>query len=100
MKKILSNIISSNYITKFDRYVVELGIKGEPKKTAWLTEKQMINLQNCFNKTPKGYSTGNISIVGVFNEKGYYSYSKVVEHEKERYFTIPKQYDLNDLLDE
>jgi preprotein translocase subunit SecA len=99
MEKLITNIIKKQYIKKINRYIIELGIKDEAKRIIWLTEKQMINLKNCFNETKNGYSDKNISIIGIWNDKGYFSYSKIEHHKQEKLFTLPKQYNLDDLID-
>jgi hypothetical protein len=96
-KKLLTNIISRKYVAKVNKHIVEIGIKDEPKATIWLTEKQMSNLLLCFEQVPKGYSTKDVSVIGFWNEKGYYAYSKVIHHKKERYFKEPVQQDVSDL---
>lgn len=94
---LLTNIISKRYIEKVNKYVVEIGIKDKQKKSIWLTEKQMINLQNCFDQTPKGYSDKNISIIGVWNEKNYFAFSRIERHEKCRVFNTPVEQNVEDL---
>ncbi|WP_142415386.1 hypothetical protein [Hathewaya massiliensis] len=100
MLKRFTNIISKQHVTKLNKYVVEIGMDGEPKERLWLTEKQMINLNSCFEETPKGYSNGDISVIGVFNDNGYYAYAKVVKHKKPKYFNVPKEHDLSDLMED
>ncbi|WP_019779147.1 hypothetical protein [Streptococcus sobrinus] len=96
-RKRLTNVISKKYITKFDKYVVELGIYDEPKVTVWLTEKQVDNLDYCFDQTKLGYSDKNISVYGIWSEKGYFAYSEVVRHEQSKQFRLPQEQDVSDL---
>ncbi|MDT8718263.1 hypothetical protein IAI10_16470 [Clostridium sp. 19966] len=98
--KVLTTIISKRYVEKVGKYIVEIGILNEPKSIIWLTEKQMINLINSFNSTPKGYSNSDVFVVGVFNDNRYFCYSKAIKHKKERVFTVPKEYDLRELIDD
>lgn len=97
IEKRLTNIISEKYIAKLHKYVVELGIDGESKQTIWLTEEQMINLHRCFYETPKGFSNKDVSVMGIWNECGYYVYSRVWHHEQPKLFREPRQLDLADL---
>jgi hypothetical protein len=96
--EVLNNIISARYIPKVNKYIVV--VMGELKHKLWLTEKQMINLQNCFDETPKGYSNKYISVCGHWNSKGYYMYSTVEKRNKENLFNPPSEYNLNDLRDD
>lgn len=100
MLKRFTNIISKQHVTKLNKYVVEIGMDGEPKERLWLTQKQMFNLASCFEETSNGYSNKDISVVGVFNDNGYYAYAKVVRHKREKMFKVPKEHDLSDLLDD
>lgn len=98
-KKRLTNIIDMRYVKKVGKYVVELGIHNEPKKTVWLSEKQAINLNNCFDETKNGYSNKDVSVYGHWNERGYYAYTSVVHHKQQKIFKEPFQHDLSDLKD-
>lgn len=89
---IITNIITCKFIPKVGKYVVELGIRGEKKRKAWLTEKQLINLEICLDRA-KGKEA---RVIGYWN-KGYYAYSRV---EFGREFKMPPQYNLDDLKEE
>lgn len=95
--RVITNIISSRYVPKIGRHIVELGIQDEEKEKAWLTERQLVNLELCFERTPKGYSSKKVRVIGYWNEKGYYAYSKV---ETGPEFNMPPQYNLDDLKEE
>lgn len=97
-EKVIHTIISSKYIKKVNKYVVELAIIDEKKQTVWLTEKQMINLEICFDSVGE-YSNKSSSVVSFWNKNGYYAFSKVVRHYKKHVFIEPKQHDLSDLLE-
>lgn len=96
-KKRLNNIISIKYIKKVGKYVVELAICNEPKEVVWLSEKQMINLNNCFDETKNGFSNKDVSVFGHWNEKGYYAYTSVLHHKQPKRFKEPAQRDTSDL---
>lgn len=99
-EKIITNIISIKYVEKINKYLVEIGILNEPKMKVWLTDKQMINLKNNFDMTRKSYSNKNEIVTAVFNEKGYYAYSKFYKVKQKRLFKVPKEMDLSDLIDD
>lgn len=80
-----------------DKYVVDIGIYNEPKQTVWLTEKQMINMDNCFNETKNGFSNKDVSVYGHWNDRGYYTYTSVKHHKQPKVFKEPTQYDVSDL---
>jgi hypothetical protein len=94
---VITHIISSKFISNVGKYVVELGIRGEKKRKEWLTEKQMINLEICFDRTRNGRSDKEARVIGYWNDKGYYAYSRV---EFGREFKVPPQYNLDDLKEE
>lgn len=97
MEKRIFNIISRRYVPKVNKYVVELGFHREAKQTVWLTERQLEVLLYCFEQTKKGYFDKNKSVIGVWNEKGYFAYAKVIEHIQPKQFKEPRQHDLSDL---
>lgn len=99
-EKIITNIISTKYITKINKYLVEIGILNEPKMKVWLTNKQLINLKSNFYKTKNSYSNKHEIVTAVFNEQGYYAYSKFYKIKQKRLFNIPKEMDLSDLMDD
>lgn len=96
MKRALSNIISADYVSKFNKYVVRLGVCGESSLTVWLTERQMDELEYAFSKTKKGYSDKRTEIFGVWRGK-YYSHTEVCHYVKT--FRFPVERDLSDLED-
>lgn len=100
MEKRIFDIISHRYIRKYDKYRVELAFTDEPKKTVWLTHRQFANLIYCFDMTRKGYSDKHVSVIGVWNENGYYAYTKVLKHPQYKQFKQPREYDLSDLEEE
>lgn len=97
MEKTIFGIISHRYIRKYDKYRVELAFINEPKKTVWLTHNQFANMTFCFDMTRKGYSDKHVSVIGVWNDKGYYAYTKVIKHPQYKSFKQPYQYDLSNL---
>lgn len=99
-KKLLNNIIDINYVKKVEKYVVNIAICDEPKQKVWLTEKQMINLNNCFDETKSGYSDRNVSVYGHWNDNGYYAYTSVLHHEQPKRFKEPAQRDVSDLWED
>jgi hypothetical protein len=99
MELTITNIINTKWCGNYNKYRVEIGVKDELKRICWLSEKQYDNLYNCFEQTPKGYSNGDMSVIGVFNEKGYLMYSRLDKHQKPRLFKEPPQINLEDLID-
>lgn len=97
-KKRLTNIISDRYVRKVNKYVVELAVYQEPKIKVWLTEKQMINLHNCFSEI--GWNSNkHSSVFAYFNDNGYYAYANISQHPQPRQFKQPFDHDLSDLED-
>lgn len=101
IERIITNIIKSNYIPKYNKYRVEVGIDDEPKKILWLSIKQLELLEYHFESTPKGHSTKNVQVIGVWRENGFYAFSKIYKIKEEKpKFQLPKQYNLDNLNDE
>ena len=98
-ERVITNIISPvNMFPKIGKgTLLSWGIQDEEKEKAWLTERQLVNLELCFERTPKGYSSKKVRVIGHWNEKGYYAYSKV---ETGPEFNMPPQYNLDDLKEE
>lgn len=73
------------WVEKVGKYVVEVEFAGEPKKTLWVTEKQLKGLQNCVDSN--GYANKKIGGYALFNAKGYFicasnSYDWIAEFSK------------------
>lgn len=92
----IESILGYTWVPKAGKYIVRLGHKGEPAEKAWMTEKQLGQLEAVFAKTPRGHSSSRLQVVGVYNDRGYYMYSRL----EKQPFTEPVQYDLKDLVDE
>lgn len=91
----ISHVIGYHEAGKTGKYVVKLAFPDEKAQEYWMTPKQLDNLLWAFEKTPKGYSTAKIKIIGVFNERGYYAWCKTEYTPWEP----PIQYDLSFLED-
>lgn len=54
-----------------DRYLVQLQYFGHPATQHWISERQYRTLERAFERTPYGYSTKHISVVGVFEDERF-----------------------------
>lgn len=99
-RRIVSNILNIKWIDKVGKYVVDLAVLGESKKTVWLTERQLDNLKSCFAQTPKEYSTSRRTVYGHWNQQGFYAYTTVEDTRIPHIFREPKQRDLSDLWED
>lgn len=100
MTKIISHINNISYVCKLNKYVASICFLNEKLQEVWLTEKQYNNLKINTSKLKNGYSSKYKYVEAIFNEDGYYCYSKYIEVKKERYFNIPIEYDLSDLKED
>lgn len=89
-------IIDSRYVPKVGKYIVKLGFVGEKAKDVWMTGKQYYQLERLFAGTQNGHSTQRLGVIGVWNDKGYYAWSRL----EKTTFIEPEQYPLNDLRDD
>ena len=92
----IATVLGWSYVPRLERYAVRLGFRGEPAETVWMTWKQLHQLQRVFSSTPRGPSSDRLSVVGVWNERGYYAYARL---ERQR-FQPPIQYRLSDLKED
>lgn len=97
LKRSLSHILEYKYSQRYGKYRAVLALISEKKEVVWLTEKQLINMLDCFDQTPKGYSTKLRTVYGHWNERGYYAFTSVDKAKRE--FIAPEQHDLSDLLE-
>lgn len=88
-------ILSDRWIPKVCKYIVKLGFRDERSKEVWMTEKQLCQIENLFAKTPHGFSSSRLKVIGIWNDRGYYAYARL----ERKSFIIPIQYNLNDLED-
>lgn len=94
-EKIVGTVLGYRYVPKVGKYIVKVSFVDEKAKELWMSERQLDSLLIALDKTPKGYSTGKVSVIAVFNDKGYYAYCKVEVAPWEP----PPQYDLSCLED-
>lgn len=92
----IGTILDWSYVPRFGRYVVKLGFRGEKAEEVWMSPLQLQQLQRVFDATPHGHSSDRLSVVGVWNERGYYAYARL----ERQTFQPPIQYRLNDLKDD
>lgn len=83
-----------------DKYVVKLAFFDEKSKEYWLTPRQYFQLLENFERTPKEYSTKKEMVVGFFNQKGYFAFSRFEYRKPKHEFEEPYQYDLTHLVEE
>ena len=88
-------ILSSKWVPKVGKHIVQLGFDGEHARKVWMTEKQLSQLEAQFARTPRGHSTARAQVVGIWNDRGYYAYAKL----EQTRFIPPIQYRLDDLED-
>lgn len=89
-------ILSSRWVPKVGKHIVKLGFTGERAKDVWMTDKQLAQIEALFTRTPHGHSSDRLEVVGVWNDKGYYAYARLVRAD----FIPPVQYSLKDLKEE
>lgn len=89
-------ILSTRWVPKVGKHVVKLGYRGERAETVWMTEKQLIQIESLFARTPHGHSSDRCRVIGVWNDRGYYAYSRLEKIS----FIQPEQHDLSDLKEE
>lgn len=94
---IIHTILDSTW-TRYGKYRVELSFLESEKRVYWLTEKQMLQLQQCMDWTPKGYSCKKACVTAVFDDKGHYRYAKT--YFGKRGFNMPPQFNLECLRDD
>ena len=95
-KRVIATVLAYRWVEKVGKYRVKLGFVDEKSEEVWMTECQLDMLEHAFEGTPNGWSTDRRSVVGYWNERGYYAYSRLVKQN----FIQPTQYDLSDLNDE
>lgn len=95
MEKEIADVLSSEWIAKVGKYKVRLAFESEKSETVWMSERQLLGILRCFEQTPHDHSTRHTTVIGVWNERGYYAYSKVERQQ----FIPPVQYRLDDLED-
>ena len=93
----IATILSSRYVAKAGRYRVRLAFRGDKAEEFWMSPKQLFQLEACFSNTPKGYSRSTGRVIGIWDGKGYYRYSRF--EKPERVFYPPPAQDLSDLED-
>lgn len=100
VRKVIAHIVDSRYISNVDKYLVKLAFFDEKSKEYWLTPRQYFQLLENFDRTPKEYSTKKYSVVGYFNKKGYFVFSRFEYRKEQREFEEPHQYDLSNLQED
>jgi len=94
-ERVIGCILSDRFVSKVGKYRVKLGFRDEKAEEVWMSEKQLIHLETLFNQTAHGHSTDRMQIIGVWDERGYYTWSRM----EKRSFIEPEQYNLRDLED-
>lgn len=89
----VDHIISTRFVPKVGKHIVRL-VQEDGTKMVWMTERQLAQMEACFLKTPKGYSTKR-KYVTAFYRNGYYAFSRFTFVR----FDEPPQYNLSDLED-
>lgn len=95
-ERTIACILNTKYVDKVGKYVVRLGFSGERAREEWVSEKQLAALEANFRCTPNAHSTDRAQVIGVWDDRGYYFYSKF----KRQDFIEPEQYSLKDLQDD
>ena len=95
-ERTIACILSDRWVGKVGKYVVKLGFRDEKAEEVWMTERQLTQLEQLFEKTPHRHSTDRIHVIGIWNERGYYTYARLEKIS----FIEPVQYNLKDLEDE
>lgn len=95
IERVIACVLADKWIPRVGKYVVKLGFDGEKAEEVWMTEKQLANLEANFASTPHGHSTDRCKVIGLWNDRGYYAYSRL----EKVVFIEPPQYNLNDLKD-
>ena len=91
----ISCILSYKWVKKVGKYVVKLGFHGSKAEEVWMTEKQLSQIEALFVLTPHQFSTARRQVIGIWNDKGYYAYSRL----EKKSFILPEEHNLDDLKD-
>ncbi len=94
----IATILGSRFVEKVGKHRVRLAFRDDRAEEFWMTERQLVQLEGCFDRTPKGYSRESGRVVGIWDEKDYYRYA--IFDRPERIFYPPPAQDLSDLEDD
>ena len=96
-ERVIATILSARFVGKAGKYIVRLAFPDEKAEDVWMTARQASALEALLEQTPKGWSTRRRTVIGVWDDRGFYAYSRLVRDDSPHF---PPDYNLTDLEDD